>query len=1434
MPDFKADVTSGCAPIVVKFQDLSTGGPAEWFWDLGNGATSTLQNPAATYIDPGVYRISLKVTNANGSTSIVRDSFIRVYNKPDVAFDVSDRNACTPAPIQFTDFTDPGPGNAIVSWKWDFGTAGATSTEQNPRFVYKVPEPNGYTITLTVTNDKGCSNLKTEPNFIKVIKGVVPKFTNTQQTVCKPPVNITFTNTSTGPDTLNYFWDFGDGQTSTEKNPINYYNSVGSFPVTLVVQSSYGCTDTLRKLNAVTTTQIITDFDVPAVCLNTEVQFFDSSSEFSISNLWKFSDGTSDPSASPYKTFTTPGTYTVTLINNYASCTDSVTKTVDVAANPAIDFSANPVSGCQLPLNVTFTNPSGSAYSYQWNFGDSSILSTEPNPTHPYTREGNYNVTLTATNASGCGATLTKPAFIKIQKPVITFNNLPTRGCIPYTISPTASIVSVDSITSYQWDFGDGGKSSQQNPTYMYTVQGKYTVTLTVTTASGCTETYALPDAVKVGTKPTTGFTFDKNNICASETVTFSDTSSPSDEWRWVFGDGGSASTKVAPYMFADTGTISVKLNAYNSGCAGDSVVKFVVVKGPIAAYTFTPTNCSDIKTYSFKNTSIENLTGVMTWLWDFGDGSPVIPLKDPPPHTFPGLGTYAVTLTVSNGECTSTKTQSITIAKYVPDFKAVDTVGCKPFAATFTPAALGDTLIKSYRWNFGDGTPETATTGDATHVYTVTGNYNVQLITTNIYGCDDTSVLKTNYIRVNGPAAKFSSQTNQGCVGLTTTFLDETATDGQNPIKSWKWNFGDRTTQTYTDSTQPFQHVYSKVARYDVSLVVTDAAGCTDSITYDNFVRTSSFKMEWSGTRQTCPGKNATFTPSSNTRNYKTFWDFGNGGTASSDITPVKYAFPDTGTYTIKLVITDTLGCKDSLIKSYYTQVYRPVANFSANNFSTYCVPFEAHFTNSSTYYTASSWNLGIGTSTQTNPVSYYTKTGTYNIRLRVTSPGGCTDDTTQVLHVYDAKDGKLTYGPLDFACRPLHVNFNAFSDMKGRFVWDFGDGTVVDTSINAISHTYENVGNFIPKIILYEPSGCPVPLTGSAPVQVGGAKIAFGINKNFFCDSGLITISDSTQVRGNNIKYNWDFGDGVVSHDPKPPTHYYSSPGTYPLKLTITNGNGCTDSMAIRPGVRVSLTPVIRITGDSVICVNQFLQSGGVFTKRDSSFIRWAWQFPNGTSSAVQLPPDQQFKQAGTFPINAIATNSEGCAGTAVKNVLVHPLPTSTLPSTVTLQAGFPLVLAGSYSSNVESWTWRPATGLSCTNCPNPEASPKFNTKYIVQFVDSNKCMNTNTVQVIVLCKNANVFIPNTFSPNGDGSNDVFYVRGRGLDRVKSLRIFNRWGEVVFEKQNFPVNDASVGWDGRYKGLAPKADVYIYQVEVFCENSDVIRFEGNVALIQ
>ena len=133
--NFTGSPLSGCSPLIVNFQDLSTGGPTTWAWDFGNGNTSSLQNPTATYFNSGMYTVTLTVTNARGSNTLMRSQYITVYEPPVVNFSADLVNGCFPHKVQFTDLSTPGAGNTKVSWQWDFGN-GVTSTLQNPSITY--------------------------------------------------------------------------------------------------------------------------------------------------------------------------------------------------------------------------------------------------------------------------------------------------------------------------------------------------------------------------------------------------------------------------------------------------------------------------------------------------------------------------------------------------------------------------------------------------------------------------------------------------------------------------------------------------------------------------------------------------------------------------------------------------------------------------------------------------------------------------------------------------------------------------------------------------------------------------------------------------------------------------------------------------------------------------------------------------------------------------------------------------------------------------------------------------------------------------------------------------------------------------------------------------------------------------------------------------
>ena len=123
---------------------------------------------------------------------------------------------------------------------------------------------------------------------------------------------------------------------------------------------------------------------------------------------------------------------------------------------------------------------------------------------------------------------------------------------------------------------------------------------------------------------------------------------------------------------------------------------------------------------------------------------------------------------------------------------------------------------------------------------------------------------------------------------------------------------------------------------------------------------------------------------------------------------------------------------------------------------------------------------------------------------------------------------------------------------------------------------------------------------------------------------------------------------------------------------------------------------------------------------------------------------------------------------------------------------------------------------------------------TTYRAEVVNAGGCVARDNMTMYVFCNNANIFMPNTFSPNANGQNDVFYPRGRGLYTIKTLRIFNRWGEVVFERLGFQANDVTAGWDGKHKGKPAPSDVYVYEIEVICTTGTTMMYAGNVMLLK
>jgi len=1569
--EFNASPVSGCAPLFVSFHDLSTGSPSSWKWDLGNGTISYLQHPSATYFNPGKYTIKLVVKTASQADSVIKTSYIIVNALPKPLFKASDTTGCYPLKIQFTDQSQAQEGS-IIKWEWDLGD-GTISNLQNPSHVYTAG--GNYNVILRITNSSGCTSTFSRQQYIKINDGVKAGFTFVNTNLCKPPALVNFTNTSTGTGTLSYQWTFGDGNSATQTNPVNTYMNAGLFNTRLIVINDKGCTDTLVKTGAVSIGMARASFTMAdSICQSSYYRFTNTTQPVATSYTWSFGDQTLSTDTNPIKKYDIPGTDSVRLVADFGSCRDTMLKVITVVAKPAISFTVNKTASCQAPFTVQFTHTGTAGKTFQWLFGDGSS-STQENPSHTYQQAGDYNVSLVVTNSTGCTDTLSKLHYIIVRPVNIQLKSVPFKGCLPLTYSPVYAVSTVVPITGYQWDFGDGGSSNQQFPAHTYTAQGIYTVKLTYTTADGCTGTFVYPNVVYAGQKPVAAFASTPPDACASTPIRFTDNSTGSvTSWLWQFGDGSSDTSHNPAHLYNDTGYFSVRLIASNYGC-GDTIVvpNTVHIKAPIARIG-AGADCATPFQYSFSNYSI----GATSWTWDFGDGSSSSGSN--PVHVFAAAGNYNVRLTVSDGNCTHSTVYPARVIYEKADFTASSISVCRNDSIALHPVGFNAGNIIQYEWQYATGMD---TSSNIKVAYPQTGVYTVRLVIFNINGCADT-MIKPNYLHINGPLAGFAPAKTSACLnkGGIINFNDASTTDGTHAIQRWQWNYGDNTTQSVT--APPFKHVYTTAGSYTVQLKVTDASGCADSISKTNTIAIGNPVAEfYSPDTASCRNSTVHFVNNSTGNGLTYYWRTGDGGKLY-DASPT-HTYAAVGGYDVELYIQDIYGCRDSMLTGQYINIDQPRSGYKMSDSTSTCPPLVVNFTNQSDYYRQTSWDFGDNTGAQLeNPVHYYNYPGTYYARLVVTSPGGCTDTMARKI-VIKGPTGSFTYNKT-VSCTPGSVDFTAVTNNAQSLIWDFNDGYTMQTPNTSVSHSFESLGIYVPKMILEDAQHCKVPIVGKDTISIYGVSSAFGNDKKLVCDAGVVNFSDSSLSNDLITGYEWHFGDGTVSYD-QDPVHTYSVTGNYAVQLTVTTLNGCTSVSGQGTNIKVAASPQVLIRGDSSACAPATLNLFGTVTVPDTSALAWQWNFGNGKAATGPIPGPVQYQAAGTYPVFVKVTNSSGCVTTMGEPAFIHPVPvvnagsdavmcekkTATLVATgadtytwsparflscgncattlaspdsntvyhlhgetifgcknddsvlirvkhpfamkvgggdtlckgesFKLAAGnaelydwtpstgldnihsatptakpgqsttyqvigydsagcfydtgyvklrvypFPTIDAGAdqtisvgsstglklaLSEDVKDIQWQPTTGLSCSNCTSPVVNPKQTTSYRITVTNEGGCVNKDDVTVFVVCNGGNVFIPNTFSPNGDGNNDVFYPRGTGLYTVRSMRIFNRWGEPVFEATNFLANDASKGWTGTFKNNPSPNDVYVYFVEVVCENNAILTYSGNVALIR
>lgn len=471
---FNTNITSGCAPLTVNFTQFSTGASV-YNWNFGDGNTSNQLSPTHTFTQAGTYEVNLFVND--GCSFDTASVVITVSPSPTVDFSFAPDSVCINEPFVFTNLSQN-----LANVSWDFGD-GNSSTLTNPTHAFA--SSGTYQVTMTGTGaQNGCVSSVTKPVLVSV--NPVPSFVANPISGCVP---LTVNLISTGANVSFQAWDFGDGNISNALNPSHTFTAAGSFAIQLQVQNGNGCSDS--------STQIITVYPLPIadfsftnsdpcfapVTLNTV-----NASSGATGYQWNFGNGTTSTLTNQTVIYDTPGTYTISLTaTNSFGCQDVHTETFTVHPTPVAQFVISDLEVC-VGESVTFISQSAFSDSVVWDLGDGTIL-TGNQVTHAYSFPSNFPIILTVYGAGGCTDVL-------ILNPAVTVNPTPIAGFDyvniqnPDPVSGTVEFTNTSiNANSYQWFFGNGNQSVEENPIERYNQYGDFTATLIASNSFGCSDT---------------------------------------------------------------------------------------------------------------------------------------------------------------------------------------------------------------------------------------------------------------------------------------------------------------------------------------------------------------------------------------------------------------------------------------------------------------------------------------------------------------------------------------------------------------------------------------------------------------------------------------------------------------------------------------------------------------------------------------------------------------------------------------------------------------------------------------------------------------------------------------------------------------------------------------------------------------------------------
>lgn len=1293
-------------------------------------------------------------------------------------------------------------------------------------------------------------------------------------TLCYPDTTATFTNSTIRNCLLD-----GNTQQRFERWIIPNYNGPGldsvtawipwppstprilSFPggpirpityTVMLLDSSFCGVDTAIRTITIIDPPNAFFTSIDTVCGGTSMSFTNGSTP-AMSYAWEFGDAGTSNNTNPNHTYTNTGatilSFNVRLIVTNPlgfSCRDTFIKTVYVLPRPTSNFSQNTVSGnisgCDS-LIVNFADLSSNATQWSWDFNNDAVIDFVGQAPPPRKFLVTSTVRLFVTSADGCLHDRTRTVTIH-KTPVADFNVASVCVNQLASFSDASTQFPGNNITTRAWNFGDpasGGSnaSTQTNPSHTFTTPGLFNVRLIIQSANACPDT--IIKQLNVQFPPTANFAPTVTSGCSPLAVTFNNSSLNADPnfYVWKIGNTTFSSALNSTRTFTNNGTsndtIQIKLIAQTTFGCRDSITKTVVVfPNPIAGIAANTLPSCTPSPINFLSTS----SGAVSFTWDFDDGNTSI--LPNPIHQFANntsqLRVYNVSLVARNvNNCTDTA--FIPVLVY-PDQTFVITTnvdsGCSPLNVSF-PSFPG---VVGYQWEFGDA--QSSADASPNHTYSnLTStpiNYTCRGVFTNAFGCRDT-VFKT--IRVFPlPTSVFSPNKLSSCSPDTISF-----TNSSTPGNLYRYYFGDGDS-LITTSSLVAKHLYinntTAPITFTARLVVFNANGCSVTSS-QNIVINPSVQSTFSiDTVQCSPYIALSDNRSINGNKY--YWYVNNSlvdSVQNKQFTLVNTSGVDQ-LYDIKLRCISLFGCIDDTTISVRVKP-QPTSNF-ITDVSAGCEPLLLNITNLSTPGISYQWDFGDG---ETSTTSSGTFTKTYQntsrvsiqrtIQLAVENPFGCVDTFLKTITVYPSVVSNFNVNDT-VSCSPLIIQTSNTSQNTLTYSW-FVDNNLVDTNANpqlVLTNSSDVVKVSTIRLLATSAFGCFDEYTRNVtilPVPVADFFIPNSTVK--YPQNSFSFVNQNIQA---GVTYKWLYGDGDSSMLPNAPSHSYSSPGSYTVSLIAYNIQ-CSDTLR-RIATIEPPTPVVQFTGTGEGCAPLTVS----FQNNSLYATEYEWDFGDGIKSN-EANPTHTYVVGGIYSISLIARGDGGQAvDVHVDSVVAYSAPSAffiSQPKVVFIPSD-PMVLFN-LSQNATQFYWDFGDGFT-----SEEVSPSHYYltagEYNITLIAKNiyGCMDTFIIEKAVKAETGgNIKVPNAFTPNPNGgsggyvvngeySNDVFYPMVEGAEDYR-FTVYNRWGEQLFES-----NDIKIGWDGYYRGVLCKQDVYVWKVELFFSDGSKKIKTGDLLLLR